>query len=239
MLVIAHLGNSFGISPFVFYLVNSLLKPRNKAYTTTLPVIMKKTKVILYLIIAFSIFISCKEEIKEMNELLESDFKIIEYYYGYDNYEKNIRNAESDPIIIKERNFLEINVDINGNCEIEGKKIEPDLIIPELKKYLIPNPENKSMPKTIEKEFTYAGKVIVNENLLISALFDKNLSYKKYSEIRNKIYIARNEIRNEFAIKNYGKSLAELMTSEKKDEIEQFYELNQIFPFNYSEIMEE
>ncbi|WP_159948018.1 hypothetical protein [Polaribacter septentrionalilitoris] len=200
---------------------------------------MKKTKVILYLIIAFSIFISCKEEIKEMNELLESDFKIIEYYYGYDNYEKNIRNAESDPIIIKERNFLEINVDINGNCEIEGKKIEPDLIIPELKKYLIPNPENKSMPKTIEKEFTYAGKVIVNENLLISALFDKNLSYKKYSEIRNKIYIARNEIRNEFAIKNYGKSLAELMTSEKKDEIEQFYELNQIFPFNYSEIMEE
>jgi hypothetical protein len=33
------LGNSFGISPFVFYLVNSLLKPRNKAYTTTLAVI--------------------------------------------------------------------------------------------------------------------------------------------------------------------------------------------------------
>ncbi|APZ47658.1 hypothetical protein BW723_15775 [Polaribacter reichenbachii] len=200
---------------------------------------MKKTKVILYLIIASSIFISCKKEIKEMNELLETDFKIIEFYYGYDNYEKNIRNAESEPIIIKERNFLEINVDVDGNCEIEGKRIESNLIIPELKKYLIPNPENESMPKTIEKEFTYAGKIIVNENLLISALFDKDLSYKKYSEIRNKIYIARNEIRNEFATKNYGKTLAELMISDKKTENEQFYELNDIFPFNYSEIMEE
>jgi hypothetical protein len=200
---------------------------------------MKKTKVLLYLIIASSIFISCKKEIKEINELLETDFKIIEFYYGYDNYEKNIRNAESEPIIIKERNILEINVDINGNCEIEGKNIEPDSIILELKKYLIPNPENKKMPKTIEKKFTYAGKTTVNENLLISVLFDKDLSYKKYSEIRNKIYIARNEIRNKFAIKNYGKSLAELMISDKKIENEQFYELNNIFPFNYSEIMEE
>jgi hypothetical protein len=38
------LGNSFGISPFVFYLVNSLLKPRNKAYTTTLWVMQKNSK---------------------------------------------------------------------------------------------------------------------------------------------------------------------------------------------------
>ena len=44
MLVIAHLGNSFGISPFVFYLVNSVLKQRNKAYTTTLAAIRKKNQ---------------------------------------------------------------------------------------------------------------------------------------------------------------------------------------------------
>jgi len=197
---------------------------------------MKKTKILLYLVIASSIFISCK---KEINELLETDFKVIEFYYGFDNYAKNIRDYDLDPLIIKERNFLEINVDKNGACKIEGKNIEPELIITELKKYLIPNPENERMPKTIEKEFTNAGKVIVNENLLISVLFDKDLSYKKYSEIRNKIYIARNEIRNEFVINKYGKNLTELMTSDKEIENEQFHELNSIFPFNYTEIMEE
>lgn len=42
MLVLAHLGNSSGISPFVFYLLNSLLKQRNKAYTTTLGITKKE-----------------------------------------------------------------------------------------------------------------------------------------------------------------------------------------------------
>jgi hypothetical protein len=200
---------------------------------------MKKTKILLYLVIASSMFISCKKEIEEINELLETDFIAIQFYYGFDNYTKNIRDSDLDPIIIKERNFLEINVNKNGVCNIEGKNIEPELIITELKKYLIPNPENENMPKTIEKEFTYAGKVTVNENLLISALFDKDLSYKKYSEIRNKIYLAYNEVRNEFTIKKYGKNLAELMTANKEIENEQFYELNVIFPFRYTEIMEE
>jgi hypothetical protein len=50
LLFLAHLGNSFGISPFVFYLVNSLLNQRNKAYTTTLALIAKKMNIskILY-----------------------------------------------------------------------------------------------------------------------------------------------------------------------------------------------
>ena len=197
---------------------------------------MKKTKVLLYLIIASSIFISCK---KEINEILETDFKIIQFYYGYDNYEKNIREKEIEPLIIQERNFLEINVNINGDCEIEGKKIEPELIVSELKKYFIPNAENMEMPVTIEKEFTYAGKVITQKNLLISALFDENLSYKKYSEIRNKIYKAHNEVRNEFSIKKYGKTLFELISSEDKTEIKKYYELTDIFPLRYTEIMEE
>ena len=199
---------------------------------------MKKTKFLFYLILASSILTSCKKELKEIDELLEYDHKVIEFYYGFDNYTKNIRDNDLDPIIIKERNLLEINVDKNGLCKIEGKIIEPELIITEIKKYLIPNPENEIMPKTIEKEFTYAGKVVVNENLLILALIDKDLNYKKYSELRNKIHIARNEVRNEFTVKKYGKNLAELMVSKKEIENEQFYELNEIFPFNYTESIE-
>jgi hypothetical protein len=200
---------------------------------------MRKTKILLYLLIASSILISCKKEIEEINELLETDFKVIEFYYGYDNLMKNVRSKDSEPIIIRERNFLEINVNENGEFNLEGKIVKSDSIIFELKKYLTPNPENENMPETIEKEFPYAGKVITNKNLFISALFSENLNYKKYSEIRNKIFLAYNQVRNELAVKKYGKTLSELRFSKNENEVEKYYELANILQFRYTEIMEE
>ena len=200
---------------------------------------MRKTKILLYLLIASSILNSCKKEIEEINELLETDFKVIEFYYGYDNLMKNVRSKDSEPIIIRERNFLEINVNENGEFNLEGKIVKSDSIIFELKKYLTPNPENEKMPETIEKEFPYAGKVITNKNLFISALFSENLNYKKYSEIRNKIFLAYNQVRNELAVKKYGKTLSELRFSKNENELEKYYELANILQFRYTEIMEE
>jgi hypothetical protein len=198
---------------------------------------MKKNKIGLYLLTITLIFTSCKEEVKEV---LETDFKVIEFYYGYDNYMTNVRdNKKSKPLVIRERNILEINVNKNGDFELEGDIVQPNLIISELKKYLIPNPQNKEMPETIEQEFTYAGKVITNKSLFISALFDKNLNYKKYNKIRNKIFNAYNEVRNEYAIKRYGKTLSELRNQDKEIEMQKYYELTSIFQFRYVEIMEE
>ena len=198
---------------------------------------MKKNKIGIYLLALTLTFISCEEEMKE---LLETDFKVIEFYYGYDNYMTNVRdNKKSEPMIIRERNFLEINVYKNGDFELEGKIVQPNLIVSELKKYLIPSPDNKEMPETIEQEFTYAGKVITNKNLFISALFDNNLNYKKYNKIRNKIFIAYNEVRNEFAIKKYGKTLSELRNQDNETEMQKYYELTSIFQFRYTERMED
>tara|TARA_R110002050_G_scaffold300440_1_gene469807 strand:- start:235 stop:837 length:603 start_codon:yes stop_codon:yes gene_type:complete len=200
---------------------------------------MKKTKILLYLLIVLSIIVSCKKEIEEISELLETDYKVIEFYYGYDNYFKNIRDDVSDPLIINERNIVEINIDKNGNCNIEGRNIVLDSITSEIKKYIIPNPQNEKMAETLEKEFTYAGKVILNKSLIISVLINENINYKKYSEIRNKIYIAHNEVRNNFAVKKYGKELSQLMIPENEIERKQFHELIEIFPLNYFEMIPE
>jgi hypothetical protein len=65
------------------------------------------------------------------------------------------------------------------------------------------------------------------------------LNYKKYNKIRNKIFIAYNEVRNEFTLKKYGKSLSELRNEDKEIEMQKYYELTSIFQFRYTEIMEE
>ena len=179
--------------------------------------------------------ISCK---KDVETILETDYKVIELDYGFDNYNKNIRN-KADRIIIKERNIVIIDVDKNGRILIENKLIEDSLIIPELKKYIIPNPENNEMPNTIEKEFEFSGKVIMNKNLMISAKFDEELDYKKYSKIRNKIYLSFNEVRNEFSLERFNKTFEELLNSTKEEDLWKWGEIKQITPIRYTEFLVE
>jgi hypothetical protein len=149
-----------------------------------------------------------------------------------------LKVEKSSPIIIKERNILEIDVNLKGECRIEGKIINDSLIISELKKYITPNSENSKMPMTVEKEFYYSGKVLVTKQLLISALYDKNLSYENYSKIRNKIYAAYYEVRNDFALKKYSKNINQLLKSNEQDDFSKVAEITEIFPILYSEVID-
>ncbi|WP_298757067.1 hypothetical protein [uncultured Psychroserpens sp.] len=195
---------------------------------------MKKTSLSILILIFILTITSCK---KELETILETDYKVIEFEYGFDNYMNNYR-LESDPFIIKQRNLLMINVDKNGLTTIEGNFVEDSLISSELLKYIIPNPENEKMPITIEKEFEFSGKVIINKNLIILAKINKELNFQKYSEIRKNIYSAFNLARNEYSIQKFDKNLLELINSTEEDDIIKWREVRQVFPIRYSEIVE-
>ena len=165
---------------------------------------------------------------------LEADYKVIELEYGLDNFMKNIRD-KSEQIIIKQRNIVLINVDINGNTTIEDIFIPDSLVISEFKKYILPNPADEKMPKTIQKEFQYSGKVYTHEKIVILATYDKELNYEKYREIRNKFYLAYNEVRNEFAISKFNKSLRELINSQEQEDLLKWREIREIYPIRYME----
>jgi hypothetical protein len=194
----------------------------------------KTTLKILLLILTLSIS-SCKEELEA---ILETDYKVVEVDYGFDNYRKNIRD-KTEQIIIKERNIVIVDVDKNGRIKIENNVVEDSLITTELKKYIIPNPENNQMPITTESEFEFSGKVIMNKNLMVMAKFNKELDYEKYSGIRNKIYSSFNEARNEFAMDKFNKTMEELINSTKENDVLKWRELRQILPIRYTEILEE
>ena len=174
--------------------------------------------------------ISCRKE-------LEPDYKVVELDYGIDNYSKNIRD-KSEEIIIKQRNIVIIKVDIEGNTEIKKVQVSDKFIIDELKRYIIPHPENDKMPTTTKMEFKYSGKVDVNKNIIVLGIFDKKLNYEKYREIRNKVYIAFNEVRNDFSIRKFGKTLPDLIHSTSEEDMAQWQEVKQIFPIRYMETVE-
>ena len=166
--------------------------------------------------------------------MLEADYKVIEVDYGFDNYMKNIRD-KSEPYIIKKRNLVLIDVDKNGETLIEDNFIPDSLIISEFKKYIVPNPTDEKMPMTVEKNFQYSGKVNMHKNITILARFDKELNYEKYREIRNKIYLAYNEVRNEFSLSKFDKSLTELLNSDEEEDVLKWREIRQIFPIRLTE----
>ena len=122
---------------------------------------MTKTTFKIFLLILTLTITSCKEELKP-------DHKVIEVNYEYDNYMRNFRDT-SEMFVIKQRNLVIINVYKDGRTRIEKNIVEDSLIVSKLKKYITPSPGNNEMPITIEREFQYAGKVIVNNCLLYTS----------------------------------------------------------------------
>lgn len=194
---------------------------------------MKKNKFILYLIYSLLVFSCTETTVSE----LKPDIKIVELNYNFQNYNDYIRD-KSDPIIIKERNFLEIDVDSIGNCMIEKVNIDNSHIVNELKKYFIGDPANPSMPATALKTFEFSGEVYVNTNLLISVAFDKKISYQKYQHIRSQIFKAHFKVKNNFALSKFKKSLNQLIHSEQVTDRQKYYEILEIFPIRYTEVLE-
>ena len=79
----------------------------------------------------------------------------------------------------------------------------------------------------------------MNKNLIISAKFDGELDYKKYSKIRNKIYLSFNEVRNEFSLERFNKTFEELLNSNKEEDLWKWGEIKQITPIRYTEFLVE
>ncbi|MCK0158547.1 hypothetical protein MWU65_15235 [Cellulophaga sp. F20128] len=197
---------------------------------------MKKISMQLLFLTLILVSISCKNELEKMLEL-EADYKVIELEYGFDNYRKNIMD-KSEQIIIKQRNIVIIDVDQNGKTIIEDNFVPDSLIISEFKKYITPNPTDEEMPMTIEENFQYSGKVNKHKNIIILARYNKELNYEKYREIRNRFYLAYNEIQNEFSLSKFNKSLTELLKSNEEEDILKWREIRQIFPIRYTETVD-
>ncbi len=192
---------------------------------------MKKIELKLLFLTFILVATSCKDEIES---ILEADYKVIEVDYGFDNYMKNIRD-KSERYVIKERNLVLIDVEKNGETLIEDKFVPDSLIVAEFKKYITPNPADEKMPMTVENTFQYSGKVTMHRSITILAKFDKELSYEKYQEIRNKFYFAYNEVRNEFSLSKFDKSLTELINSDIEEDKLKWREIRQIFPIRITE----
>ena len=130
---------------------------------------------------------------------------------------------QKDDIIIKERNILQVKLNKDDNLMVNG---EIGFDIRQLKdkaKEFIANPnDDPNMPEKHRKNLPFFGDVMITEKHVISVQNDVGTSYDVYIQVQNELVAAYNELRNELAMSQFGKSFADC-SEEQKEAIIDYY----------------
>ena len=90
-------------------------------------------------------------------------------------------------------------------------------------KEFIANPnDDPNMPEKHRKNLPFFGDVMITEKHVISVQNDVGTSYDVYIQVQNELVAAYNELRNELAMSQFGKSFADC-SEEQKEAIIDYY----------------
>jgi len=114
--------------------------------------------------------------------------------------ENQIEQAEQ----INKRNIMVVLINNNDRL-FAGVQEMPIVMLKEKVKEFLTNPANlPNLPEKREKEIEGFGPYMVSR-ALVSLQNTRGTSYKAYIEVQNELVKAFNEVRDEFAMQNFGK----------------------------------
>lgn len=132
---------------------------------------------------------------------------------------------------IKDRNVFVVLANANDQLLVEGELMEVSELR-EAAKEFIANPSNKSnLPEKKETDVPFFGTTMVSKQV-ISLQNDKGTSYNLYIQVQNELAAAYNELRNELAVEQFGRSYDQLVEAGDKDRVKA---VRKIYPQRISE----
>lgn len=122
---------------------------------------------------------------------------------------------------IKERNVYVVLINSSDLIMVEGIPTNIYNLREEAKEFIV-NPENKdNLPEKRLEDIDYFGEVMVSKGI-ISLQNDRGTSYGTYIKVQNELVAAKNEVRDEAAMRKFGKHYKDLI-KEKQDAIRKRY----------------
>ena len=122
---------------------------------------------------------------------------------------------------IKERNVYIVSINLHNQVAAEGELVPVSKICDGVKEF-IKNPNNDpNLSEKKEKDIPLLGKMMVSKGV-VSLQNDRGTSYSKYIEVQNELVRAFNELRDEFAMKQWGKKYKDL-TKEQQNAVKKIY----------------
>ena len=126
------------------------------------------------------------------------------------------QNQKNDDIKLKERNVLQVFLNMNDQLMCGNDYITTDQLRAKAKEF-IANPYNDdSKPEKYSKEIPFFGNMMITEKHVISVQNDVGTSYKAYIDVQNELVAAYNELRDELGKAKFGKTYAQCDEDEQK-----------------------
>ena len=126
------------------------------------------------------------------------------------------QEQNNDDIKLKERNVLQVFLNMNDQLMCGNDYITPDKLRAKAKEF-IANPYNDdSKPEKYSKDIPFFGNMMITEKHVVSLRCDRGSSYKAYIAVQNELVAAYNELRDELAQEKWQKNYADLNEDQQK-----------------------
>ena len=123
---------------------------------------------------------------------------------------------------IKERNVFVVLINKDDDLLVENKLLDIHQLREKAREF-IANPNNaENLPEKEIKELPYFGSVFITKNPVISLRNDRGTSYGMYIRVQNELVAAKQELRDEISIQQFGAKFDDL-TEDQMDAIKNYY----------------
>ena len=124
-------------------------------------------------------------------------------------------NQKQQDVKVNRRNIVVVRINAQDRILAGGVPMDVTQVKDQIKEF-ITNPTNsESLPEKEMKEIEGFGQYAVSKGV-VSLQSDRGTSYSAYLRVQNEIVKAFNEIRDDFAMVNYGSKYADLDEDKQK-----------------------
>lgn len=124
-------------------------------------------------------------------------------------------NQKQQDIKVNRRNIVVVRINSQDRILAGGTPMDVTQVREKIKEFII-NPANiESLPEKEMKEIEGFGQYAVSKGV-VSLQNDRGTSYSAYLKVQNEIVKAFNEIRDDFAMVNFGSKYADLDEDKQK-----------------------
>lgn len=124
-------------------------------------------------------------------------------------------NQKQQDIKVNRRNIVVVRINAQDRILAGGTPMDITQVKDKIKEFILNPTNSESLPEKEMKEIQGFGQYAVSKGV-VSLQNDRGTSYSAYLKVQNEIVKAFNEIRDDFAMLNYGSRYPELDAEKQK-----------------------
>lgn len=125
-------------------------------------------------------------------------------------------NAKVEDTDINRRNLFVVKINSANQLLVQGQETSIKQLREKAKEFIENPNDDANLPKRYTEEIEGLGMVTYCPDHVISVQNDVDTKYQAYLDVQNELVAAYNELRDEFAKRQWGKTFAELDEDQQK-----------------------